>query len=315
MFEKTVYFWKHELPFYRARLCKKYYIIRRTELGAGFFSNYWWVMGHIVFARKLGYLPVVDMQNYKTLYSEEEPVCGETNAWNYYFENVGGVRLQDAYDSGKYVLAEARPLHKYADKYCEPTYRYPTGRTIDYYYPLQKRYMRIRPEIVEKFEKKWEDFVRGRDKILGVHVRGTDMRNDLGHPVPAAVEAYIDQAGKILGRDSRIDAIFLSTDETDVTEAFQKAFAKRGIRVFWNEAFRVGSDPGAVKKTGVHETKPVNPRERHKYLLGMEVLCDAWCLAKCNYLLCGYSNITNVVLIWNHHQYEEVVRLGKEGTI
>ena len=56
------------------RLRKKYYIIYRPEGGAGFFSNYVWVLGHIVLARRCGYTPVVDMKNYPTLYSEDEPL-------------------------------------------------------------------------------------------------------------------------------------------------------------------------------------------------------------------------------------------------
>ena len=40
---------------------------------------------------------------------------------------------------------------------------------------------------------------------------------------------------------------------------------------------------------GIHEMNIVNERSYHKYNLGLEVLNDAWCLAKCDYLLCGHS--------------------------
>lgn len=312
MFEGAKTFWKQEWPFYRGRLeGKKYYIIRRPDLGAGFFSNYWWVMGHIVFAKKLGYRPVVDMENYKTLYSEEEAVQGERNAWNYYFEDVDGVSLAEAYDSGRYVLAQERPLHKYANKYCDPTYRFPSAKTIDYYGPVAGRYMKVRPQLAAEFDRKWKESVEENGKVLGVHVRGTDMRNNLGHPVPAAVETYMQQAGQILKTDREIRTVFLATDETEVTQAFAERFAGSGIRVFWNEAFRVKGEQDGAKRTGVHETKLQNPRKLHKYRMGLEVLNDAWFLAKCDALLCGYSNITNVALIWNAHRYEKVVCLGE----
>lgn len=311
MLEKVKNFFEHEWPFYLARARKKYYIIRRPALGAGFFSNYWWIMGHVVFAHKLGYIPVVDMQNYKTLYSEDVPVQGEWNAWNYYFENVGSIGLQEAYDSGKYVLAEERPLNKYGNKYCEKVYRYPTEKTIDYYYPIVRDYMVIKPAIRESFESEWNEIKRSDSKVLGIHVRGTDMRNNMGHPVPATLDKYIECAEKILDSDVQIGSIFLATDEESVIAIFQNYFEQRNIRIYYNKAFRSSNDSKEGKQIGIHETELNNPREMHKYLMGLEVLKDAWFLSECDYLLCGHSNITNVVLIWNNNKFEDVFCLNE----
>ena len=121
-------FMENEGYFFWKRMTCRYYIIHRSELGAGFFSNYYWVLGHVVFARRFGYIPVVDMENYRTLYSEDEPVNGEANAWNYYFENVGSAGLDEAYRSGKYVLARERAMHKYSGRYSKANYRFPDYR-------------------------------------------------------------------------------------------------------------------------------------------------------------------------------------------
>lgn len=309
MLNRLAAFCRHELPFYKKRITKKYYIIRRSAMGAGFFSNYCWVMGHIVFARKLGYIPVVDMLNYKTLYSEDIPVNGEENAWNYYFENVGGVGLKEAYASKRYVMAEDKVLHKYAEKYCDTNYRFPSAQTIDYYYPVIKHSMRIKENIWREFESDWNKSIGLSEHVLGVHVRGTDMRNDLGHPVPAAVDKYIEKAKEIIENHENIGRIFLATDEEDVICRFKEEFQKLNIAVVVNDAFRVKNDPDIQIKKGLHETKVENPRTLHKYRMGLEVLKDAWFLAKCDYLLCGHSNITNVVIIWNNHAFKDVVCL------
>lgn len=303
-------FMTHEWPYYRKRLTKKYYIIRRPELGAGFFSNYWWVMGHVVFANKLGYIPVVDMENYRTLYSEDEPVYGETNAWNYYFENVGKASLKEAYVSGKYVFAEERPLNKYANRFCQAEYRFPTERAIDFYFPVIKKHMRIRPELEKDFERQWMDETKGHH-VLGIHVRGTDMRNDLGHPVPAETQKYIEQAKILVNRYPEIDRIFLATDEENILHLFEEAFDKKEQKpfIFWNPAFRNRKEQEYGKATGIHEQKPDHMREHHRYLMGLEVLRDAFFLARCDYLLCGHSNITNVVILWNNHRYKDIICL------
>lgn len=290
----------------RQRIHKKYYVIYRSEGGAGFFSNYFWVLGHVVFARKLGYIPVVDMENYDTLYSEEEPVNGEKNAWNYFFENVGDVSLTQAYESGRYVLGQDKYLTKYAEKYSAPLYRFPTDKTIAFYKPYIEKHMRMREEITDEFEKEWNKKVSQNDHVVGIHIRGTDMKNDLGHPVPAAVEVYLDKLKSLLEENPQINKIFLATDENNIKERFEDEFHDSTYSLFVNEVFRV-CDNGERIKTGIHELKIDNPRPQHKYLIGKEVLQDAWFLNQCEYLICGYSNVTNVVLLWNQGKFKQIV--------
>lgn len=307
-------FFQNEWYYYQKRLTKKYYIISRSAGGAGFFSNYMWVMGHVIFARKLGYIPVVDMKNYPTLYSEENPVDGVENAWNYYFENVGSVTLEEAYASGKYVMGKDMPLHKYEGKYCIGNYRFPTKKAVDYYAPIIKRNLVIKKDLLNSFENEWDEKVGPGGQVLGIHVRGTDMKNNLGHPMPATIATYVDRAMKILEKNSEIKEIFLATDECNAKEAFEKALQNTRRKLFTNHAFRIW-DTGENKRTGIHETKIENARPLHKYLLGKEVLKDAYFLSKCNYLLCGHSNITNVVLLWNNNKFKQVECIGEEDNI
>lgn len=306
---RITYFFQREWPFYKKRLRKKYYIIYRSAGGAGFFSNYMWVLGHVIFAKRLGYIPVVDMENYPTLYSEVEPVHGEKNAWNYYFENVEKVTLEEAYASGRYVFGDDAPLHLYEGKYCKGIYRYPTDKAISYYAPIIRKNLHIKKELLDEFEQKWSRKVKDAEAVLGIHVRGTDMKNNLGHPMPAATQCYLENAFEILQKHPEISKVFLATDEYNVAETFAKTFQESQWKLFINEAFRVW-DSGEKKKTGIHETVVEHARCNHKYLLGKEVLQDAYYLSKCDYLLCGYSNISNVALLWNGNQFKQVVCIG-----
>lgn len=291
------------------RTTAKYYVIYRSAGGAGFFSNYVWVLGHVVFARKFGYIPVVDMEHYQTLYSEEQPVSGTCNAWNYYFEDVSDISLQEVYEQGNYVLGKDMPLHKYAEKYCEQEYRFPTSEAVSYYAPFIERYLKVRQELREEFDAKWDRNTASSNQVLGVHIRGTDMKNNLGHPVPADAQTYLQRVRAVLNEHPDIDSVFLATDENDVKEIFEMAFRDTTYTLFMNEAFRVW-DTDADKKTGIHELQIENARPLHKYLLGKEVLQDAWFLHKCDYLVCGHSNISNVAILWNGNRYNEVVRVG-----
>ncbi len=284
----------------------KYYIIIRSEGGAGFFSNYMWVLGHVVLARKLGYIPVIDMKNYPTLYSEEIKVNGTYNAWNYYFQNIDDITLNEIYQSGKYVLGQDKYLTKYAEKYCMPKYRFPTEKTIHYYTPVIDKNMQLLEELKMEYEDAWKKIIGEKDCVLGIHIRGTDMKNQLGHPVPATTQTYLEQTFEMLGFHPEITGIFLATDEENVKQIYEKEFCNTQWTLFMNDVFRVW-DNGERRKIGVHETRVEQPRKLHKYLMGKEVLQDAWFLSKCDYLICGHSNVSNVVLMWNRNQYKQVV--------
>lgn len=299
-----------EAYYLRKRVKAKYYIIIRSEGGAGFFSNYMWVLGHVVFARKLGYIPVVDMKHYSTLYSEETLIDGVDNAWNYYFEDIDTITLEQAYASGRYVMGRDKYLTKYAEKYSLPNYRYPTDQMINYYGPIIERNIRMREDLKEEYDIVWRQNVTDSDHVLGIHIRGTDMKNNLGHPMPASIEDYLEQTWEVLQRHPEINKIFLATDENNVKEVYEQAFKNHDCTLFMNEVFRVW-DRGEKTKIGVHETKVDNPRPNHKYLMGKEVLQDAWFLKKCEYLICGHSNITNVVILWNQKQFKQVVCVEK----
>ena len=318
---------REDLIYFGKRLTKKYYIIGREHGGAGFFSNYMWVLAHVIFAVKHGFVPVVDMEHFKTLYSEEEPIEGTENAWNYYFENVSSVTLQEAYESGRYLMSKDTPYHDLISRYCEGTYRLPTAKAVAYYAPLINRFLKIRPDLKAEMERRWMDRIQGGEEsgkggetlmptVLGVHVRGTDMKNNLGHPMPAPGETYWKKVCEILEKHPEIDTVFLATDEVATIRLFQEeseTFANskgRRVRLIMNDSFR--AEPTSdEKKTGIHELAVTDPRDRHKYLLGLEVLEDAYDLSRCDYLLCGHSNITNVVLMWNNRQFREAICIGE----
>ncbi|MDR2151650.1 MAG: hypothetical protein LBO72_02410 [Helicobacteraceae bacterium] len=92
---------------------KTFYVIRRPNSSAGIFSTFHFVLGHVMIAIERGYIPVVDLQNYKTAYNYDEPINGTMNAWEYYFRQPSNYSLDEVYKSKKTILNEIRIL---ADK-------------------------------------------------------------------------------------------------------------------------------------------------------------------------------------------------------
>ena len=50
---------------------KIFYVIRRSP-GAGLFSNLIYVINHLLIAEKHNFIPIIDMENYPTIYNENK---------------------------------------------------------------------------------------------------------------------------------------------------------------------------------------------------------------------------------------------------
>lgn len=275
-----------------------YYIIRRDNHGAGFFSNYLWVLGHIIYAHENHMIPVVDFKHYPTLYSEKGIINGTKNAWNYYFENVSNVSLHAAYKSKNFVLADFNYPSSYCERHCGK-YGFPLNDAVDYYYPIIRNNIRIREDIRTQLENDLQS-IGISDSTLAVHYRGTDMKrsDNWMHEQTAAENRYIDSAKRLMS-SGNYSSIFLATDEEKIINLFKEVFGQDKIITY--KAFR---DTGKNSLEGIHLTP--SDRKNHKYLLGYEVLRDAYTLSKCKSLICGYSNVSNIAIIWNNNKYAVV---------
>ncbi len=137
-------------------------------------------------------------------------------------------------------------------------------------------------------------------QILGVHVRGTDMyRAGKQHPVPTGETKDFSKIDRII-EEYNIDKIFLCSDTESTVKLFRDYY---GNRLVTTNSLRQIDDSGC----GIHMDKTLGRnRQKHKYLLGEEVITDMYLLAHCNVLLCGASNVAFAALIYNHNLYKKV---------
>lgn len=253
-------------------------IISRPAPGAGFFSNLNWILQHLGRAEERGWRPVVDMERHPTNYNEPQPLNGTKNAWEYYFEQPAGLTVAEALamphvESCDYIPKRADP--------------YGVGWPEDERERLARlvqKYVRVRPDVTAVAD---AVLPPGKTNVLGIHVRGTDMRQGTlpEHPIPDVVEAYLELA-KVLDRKHRFDAVFLACDEPEVVGLFTGAF---GARLLTATAHRTPAAQSASKDLDwlLEVDRPL-----HRYLLGREVLVDMLLLARCEHLVCGVSNVS-----------------------
>lgn len=275
---------------------RRYYIIRRKTPWAGFYANYLHVAGHTVYALKKGYIPVVDMQNYPTLYNEKGLFMGTYNAWEYFFKQPGRVSIETAIESKNYILSDFSTMREYipyrdGNSYFEIEWE-KSKPIIDVIFEKLQPRKEIMDEVDDFFRTHCEN-----KKVLGIHYRGTDKKVEVkNHFLSAPLTNYLRSVEECM-LDFKPDIILLCTDDQEAISFFSQKYP--GGVVFSN-AFR--AEIGDVE--GIHLKKNVN-REHHNYLLGKEVIMDVMLLARCNYFVFSHSNVATSVMLINNRKFEK----------
>ena len=252
----------------------------------------------MMLAKKYGYIVTVDWQNYKTPYNEETPINGTLNSWEYFFEQPSG--LQDIYDNcaTPYISEDKYPY--------KVVPHYGTSNIAKEGVPKKGQIEKINRFIAKNCPLKLEVRMRFDDlakeldlsSALGVHIRGTDMNATVGHNKPAPFEMIVETIRKTLIQTG-LKRIFLCTDEEKIKAKMQELF---GDQVFFVDAFRsMGGQEGIHLQSNVE-----NMRENHRYLLGMEVLRDAYLLSRCQAFVCGKSNVAYAAIVMNNNQFTKI---------
>jgi hypothetical protein len=128
----------------------------------------------------------------------------------------------------------------------------------------------------------------GSGFVLGVHMRGTDKAHSGGIVYPAAYYPYIDH---FLARGA---SLFLATDSP---RFLAEVRAKYGERVAFLSCLREQHNVAWDLK-------------RDGYTKGKEVLLDATCLAKCDFLLYSHSGVPEFALRTNPALHDHSINLS-----
>lgn len=273
---------------------RPYYIIRRANRWgeAGFFSNYFYALSHFAYALQNGWKPVIDMRNYSTLYSERTGIDGERNAWNFYFRQPHSTR--EAYASHHFILSNCEPVPGF-NPICETNETCCLNpKTAPSLLNIARTLLPIRPELENEFQEQFQSLFHGAN-VLGIHYRGGDKRN----PPPGHRQSIREDNLSWAVKNSlhNVDILFLASDEDGVVDLIR---SQTNVPVVELKACRLPR--GATE--GLHLRRKQASRRYHRYLLGIEVLRDAWFLSRCDSLICGHSNVSNAALFLRGSPYE-----------
>ena len=258
---------------------KNFYVIR--GFGAGMFSNLQYVLANLRQAELLNMIPVVDFENFNTIYNEPYPVNNTNNAWEYFFSQTSGYSLKDVYQSKNVFFNTG--------KYNWDMGYYFSDKDLFFYY---KKYIKFNPDIIKEYND-YKEKLFGNKRILGVHFRGWEMNTAPGHPFCPTEKQMIKLIDMILDKYS-IDSIFLVTEQQEYYESLTK---KYGNKILTTPYYRT------KQKIDGYYISP-EPRKNHLYLLGKDIIRDALLLSDCIGLLHCNTNVSTFSRFINQGKYE-----------
>lgn len=281
---------------------KTFYILRKYPEAMGLLSCYLTYLGQLELIAKKKYIPLVDMMsNYYPMSHNSPQDVNKVNAWEQFFEQLSGYDLTEVYDSRHVILGFGYATHnamEFIDETAIP------DELILKWHDLDKRYIKLKPELKEQFQEEYEQLFGGK-RIIGVMIREPYVKfNQLGmdtikgHPVQPELEDVSMDLERWLN-EWNCDYIFISTESKQTIEYMQNRF---GDKLLYTKRFRrdmLSKDYNdfIIKSNEYLNSMTVQQRN-------IDYLKEVYLLSKCTCLTCGKASATVVASIWNGNQYE-----------
>ena len=262
---------------------KTFYVVRRAGSKVGLFSLVLTSLGYIEYAVDHGYIPVIDMSNEDNTYMQQDR---KGNVWEYYFEQPCGYTLDDIRHSSHVIIGNGIidghvPFPGENIAYNEEELK--KWRTV------ADRYLIVRPEIRQEADELWKRLA-GRERVLGVLLRGTDYVNSRpkNHPVQPTIEQAINKIDEVLAKQE-FSKIYLATEDAGI---YQELCNRYGEKIVSMDVKRYITD----KTENINEIS-VN-KSTNKYQMGKDYLINILLLSKCDYLLAGNAGGSQGALLF-----------------
>ena len=272
-----------------------FFVIRLYPPATGYLANYIYILGYVRYALGKNYIPVIDMENYLTLYTEKD--TGVENVWEYIFQQPTQFSLKDVYASKNVVLSNGS-MSLY-----DPSL---SQETIDWQVKIAAQ-IKFQDRVAQHLKNEYECLLRGKGKVLGLPIRGTDYKamRPKGHPIQADVEyltAIIDDRKKKWD----IDSLFIATEEEETINILKVKYPE--LIYTKRERYENYSGSNLITDTQC--------RGNTKYQTVLAYITEIYLLSQCSALIGTKNNGLITSILWNklysEKQFEhlELIDLG-----
>jgi len=251
------------------------------------------ITSHILYAKEKGYIPVVDLQNYKTQYFKDERQ-GKDNVWEYFFPQPGGISLSDISDDDTILLGSAElsvKSHRAPNPYEIPENKnavVPTERLEAF-----RDMLVFSPQFEQYLKTKFDQLIGEDSEYIGILARGTDYTNlkPHGHCRQPSPLELIRKTREQLNRTPTIKKIYLATEDLTIYKLFKQEF---GDMLITNDQYRFTTNQNQY----IADLK--NERPNHSYELAKSYLTSLYILSRCSHFIAGRTAGTIAVFLMSN---------------
>lgn len=256
---------------------KIFYVIGVTYTSAGLFAIVKSIFCHICYAVQQGYVPVIDMLNFKSQLSDRNGK--KLNDWERFFLQPGGFSLEDISKSKNIIKSCSLPFPKGIEIGFDTTMDDDFHRKFS---PLYEKYVVPTPEVSAYAKKKMSEVIGNRQHVLGVLCRGTDYTDSKpsGHPIQPTTEQAIAKTKEVMLQYG-YEYVFLATEDKRIYNKFIKTFGKKLL--FSGQKLYEGMDG----KKFLSELIPTDFSEM--WYNNVNYYSTIYILSKCDGLLAGLT--------------------------
>lgn len=242
----------------------------------------------VAYAKEYNYIPVVDMMTYKTQYLTESEV-NHVNAWDKFFEQPAGYKLQDIQNSKNIIIC--------------------TTRENDFYNKANFNFLKPNKKLLEQTNHYIQHLFTSPDKrVLGVLFRGTDYSNlkPYGHRIQPDINMMITTVKEKLNQWGEFDTIYLCTEVEDAVYRFKEEFPGK-IECYPQKRLPASYNQYLATQTFFDENDVYTNAADYFIVLSA--------LSKCTSLIAGSCSGTSYAQLVNNHHYENeyIFSLGSYG--
>jgi hypothetical protein len=236
-----------------------------------------------------------------------EDMLHKENSWEYYFEQPMFYTLADITKSKRIVKSIENQFLPKAQSPLDFDAMFSCSANFLYIKNMFKTFIKFNNETTNYFAADMNRCLQGKDKVLGVLMRGTDYIHSKpkGHAIQPDVAVVIKKAEWVIS-EYKCTHIYLATEDSDIYAQFTEYF---GEIVFSNDQVRYSAKDftnDVQWNFQLAETTNYSKRD-----MGLQYLSSMNILSKCNCFIGGKcGGIIATYLMTEGFEYDYIWDLG-----
>ncbi len=227
------------------------------------------VLVHIEYAILKGYIPVVDMENYKSQFQKKG-----INIWEFFFEQPMGYTLSDINKAKNVILSRnvrQWPGHSVFVSILNPE----NNKRLQSLKDLYAKYIVPSKKTSDYLALQYSQIIGNKQKIMGVLCRGTDYSNrPSGHPIQPNFEQIVQKLDMYEGK---FDYVFVATEDENILQQFVEKYQEKAL--FVNQLRFSSLKEKYISDSGLKEDELIK--------LNLDYLSSIYILSRCDFFVGG----------------------------